>query len=253
MTRQTWLLAVLGAATLLAIWLLVGMRRATGAPSAGSGLRAPGSGSRSVQTRSPEPGARSVYLPGFEVGEFFEPPHAIRTTMDDKKTVRLRGFWTRQEIEVLVEALRLVNPNAKQTNRGRLVGAIALRLGIQGMPNRRFYYRPRIACAAFVSYVMKRAGERRGFSFAVNTFYPQIRKRGGVLVASRVSTRYAPFYRYLRQGDLVFYHYPGRARMGHMEIFVGGGKTVGTSSSALRLGVRRIGNRGYAVMSIIRP
>ncbi len=190
-----------------------------------------------------------VYLPGYTVGDFVEYPQPIRATMDGRATVRLRGFWTKGEIVAPVEALRLVNPNARQTNRGRLVGAIALKLGIQGIPNRRYYSHPRIACAAFVSYVMRKAGSP-GYPFGVNAFYARIRNRGGVLVAARVSTRYTPYYQYLRQGDLIFYH-RGR-RLGHLEVYVGGGKTVGTSSSALRLGVRRIGNRGFSWMSVIR-
>lgn len=236
MTRNDFLTlfgVVLLAAALTLLSILSGVRLAEGA------LAAPAA-------------EKKRYLPAYVAGGYVEPVHGILTTLDGRETITLSHLlhqWP--DITVPVVELRLVNPGARQTNRGRLVGAIALRLGIQGIPNRRYYYKPRIACAAFVSYVMRRAGDRRPYSYAVNTFYPQIRRRGGVLVAARVSTRYTPYYRHLKPGDLIFFH-RGR-RFGHLEIFVGGGKTVGTSSSALRLGVRAIGNRGFRAMSVVRP
>lgn len=203
-----------------------------------------------VRTPAHAASAQTVTLPGYAVGEFHEPPVVILRAIDGRRVLSLRSLVPGlPPVEAPVEALKLVHPNAKQTNLGRRVGAIALKLGIQGIPNRRYFSHPRIACAAFVSYVMKKAG-RSGGSPAVNTLYAQVRRRHGVLVASRVSTRYTPYYQYLRQGDLLFFH--RGSRLGHVEINVGGGKTVGTSSSALRLGVRRIGNRGFAYMSVIR-
>lgn len=204
-----------------------------------------------VRTPAHAAGAQTVTLPGYAVGEFHEPPVVILRTINGREKVSLQHLlhqWP--DLIVEVKELRLVNTKRRQSNYGRRIAAIALKLGIQGIPNRRYFSHPRIACAAFVSYVMVKAGGRR-FSYAVNTLYPQVRKRGGTLIATRVSTRYTPYYRYLAGGDLIFYH-RGR-RLGHVEIFVGGGKTVGTSSSKLRLGVRGIGNRGFAYMSVLRP
>ncbi len=220
-----WFMVAVGLALLLAS---LAQRRGEGAPGA----------------------AARITLPGYPVGEFVEPPPRILTILDGRRTVTLQHLlhqWP--DITAPVGALRLVNPRAPQTNFGRRVGAIALKLGIQGIRNGRFYRRPRIACAAFVSYVLRKAG-RPGYSFAVNTLYAQVRRKHGILVASRVSTRYTPFYQWYRPGDLLFFH-RGR-RLGHVEIYIGGGNTVGTSSSALRLGVRRVGNRGFSQMSVVR-
>lgn len=192
----------------------------------------------------------AIVQSGYAVGGFHEPPAIILQQIDGQTQIRLESLlYPGIYVEAPVAALGLVAPKAPQTNFGRRVAVIALRAGVQGLPNRRFYRRPRIACAAFVSWVLKKAG-RSGYSLAVNPMYAQVRRRHGVLVAARVSTRYTPYLRYYKPGDLLFFHRGNR--LGHVEIYVGGGNTVGTSSSALRLGVRRIGNRGFATMSIVR-
>ncbi len=202
-----------------------------------------------VAKQSPPP----LKITGYQAGEFQEPPKSILQQINGKETIRLKSLlYPGKSIEVPVRELKLVAPKAKQTNFGRLVGAIALKDGIRGLPNKRYFSHPRIACAAFVSSVFRRAG-RPGYSFAVNTFYAQERKHHGVLIASRVSTKYAPWYQWYKSGDEIYYYYNGGSRFAHMEVYVGGGKSSGTSSSKLHLAVRPIGNRGFRLMNVVRP
>ncbi len=191
-----------------------------------------------------------VTEPAYAVGEFQEPEAEIQTTIDGKETIRLQSQVPGlPPIEVPVTALKLVAARAVQTKVGKCAGSKAYQIGQRGTRNRAFYRNPRVACAAFTAFCFRHCG-RRGLSFSATQQYAQVRRRGGKLVAARVSTRYAPYYPYYRRGDLLFFH-KGR-RMGHVEISVGGGWTVGTSSSAGRVGRRRVGNRGFARMSVVR-
>lgn len=212
----------------------------------GAGCAAPGS---QMGSQTSHETVRTV-ISGYAVGPYREPEQMILRELDGETRLLLESINNPLHyLDAPVTAMRLVNPKAPQTNLGRKMAAIALREGVQGLPNGRFYSHPRIACASFVSSVMRRAG-RSGGSAAVNTLYAQVRKRHSVLVATRVSTRYTPYYRWYMPGDLLFFH--RGSRLGHVEIYVGGGNTVGTSSSRLRLGVRRVGNRGFAYMSVVR-
>lgn len=194
---------------------------------------------------------RSISVPGFPVGKFAEGPQRILTLIDGQDTLLLTRLDDPSiTLEVPVAALRLVAPNAKRTGTGLCAGNKAYSIGLKGTRNRAFYKNPRVACAAFTAFCYRHCG-RAGLSFSASQQYAQVRKRGGRLVASRVSTRYAPYFRYYQKGDLLFFH-KGGGRIGHVEICVGGGWTVGTSSSAGRVGRRRIGNRGFSLMSVVR-
>ena len=196
--------------------------------------------------------ARVQTIRGYRVGEFTEPPATILATLDGKERITLQHLlheWP--DLIVPVTELRLVNPKAKQSKLGARVGVVARRVAARMPSNRKFLPRsPRVACAAFVSYVIKTAGGKP-ISYAVNTAYPQLRKRGGKIVASRVSTRYVAYMKHYRPGDVLFFHKGGN-RLGHMEVYVGNGMTAGTSSSMLRVAIRRTGNRGYALMTVLR-
>jgi hypothetical protein len=194
-----------------------------------------------------------IYSTPFLIEDFVEPRHRILREVDDQTVLLLEHLWLPGvAMETPVEALGLVSPYAKQSRLGSRMGATACATARRGYPNR-LYYRPnpRVACAAFVSAMFKKHGVR-GYSFAVNTFYPQVRRRGGRLVATYVSTRYHPFFRFYRTGDLIFFHRT-RGRFGHLEVYCHSGLTAGTSSSVGRVGVRRMGNRGYTRMSVVRP
>lgn len=196
-------------------------------------------------------GNETITTPGYPVGEFQEGPQRILKTIDGQDTLLLQRWDDPSKtLEVPVEALRLVAPNAKRTHVGLCAGNKAATIGARGTRNRAFYRNPRVACAAFTAFCFRHCG-RRGLSFSASQQYAQVRKRGGRLVASRVSTRYAPYFKYYQQGDLLFFH-KGRGRIGHVEICVANGWTVGTSSSAGRVGRRRIGNRGFSQMSVVR-
>lgn len=198
------------------------------------------------------PAARVQSIPGYPVGEFTEPPTQILTTLDGQEMVTLQHLlheWP--DLIVPVTELRLVNPTAKQSRLGARVGVVARRVAARMPSNRRFLpSAPRVACAAFTSYILKQAGGKP-HSYAVNTAYPQLRKRGGKIIASRVSTRYVAYYKWYKPGDFLFFHKGGN-RLGHQEIYVGNGMTAGTSSSMLRVGIRRVGNRGYDLMTVMR-
>lgn len=200
------------------------------------------------------PAARtaSVTLPGYAVGEFQEPPVRILTVIAGKERITLHHLLgLLPPIEVAIEDLRLVNPRAPHTKLGTRVGMNAKRVASSMPRNSRFLpSAPRVACAAFTSYILVKSGGKR-HSYAVNTAYPQLRKRGGKIVAARVSTRYVGYYKWYKPGDFLFFHKRGN-RLGHQEIYVGGGLTAGTSSSMLRVGIRRVGNRGYAAMTVLR-
>ncbi len=190
-------------------------------------------------------------IPGYPAGEFREPASAIYTSLDGQEVLLLPHLWAPgKTLEAPVVALRLVNPRAPVTARGRCGGRTATSVARKMPRNRRFLpSAPRKACSAFTSYVLRTCG-MRGLSFAVNTQYAQVRRRGGKVVASRVSTRYAPYFAFYKPGDLLFFH-RGK-RLGHEEIYVGNGLTAGTSSSMLRVAIRRVGNRGFAYMSVVR-
>ena len=197
------------------------------------------------------PMAATVTQPGYAVGEFREPPMRILTRLQGRETIRLQHLWVPgKSIMVPVEELKLVAPNAKVTNLGKCVGKQAVRQGNARTRNRVFLRQWRVACAAFTAFCMRHCG-RPGGSFAVRTQYAQVRKRGARIIASKVSTKYAPWYPFYRPGDLLFFHKSG-GRMGHMEISIGGGWTVGTSSSAGYVARRRVGNRGFTRMSVVR-
>jgi hypothetical protein len=174
-----------------------------------------------------------------------------RQAVSGQTEVRLQNLvypWLRSWVPV--KALGLVNPRAKVTPRGLLAGAIALKAGRRGFRNSKFLrHAPRVACAAFVSWVLRQVGIRR-LSNSASALYSLLRKQRGRLVASQVSTHYAPLFQYLRPGDCLFF-WKGR-RISHTEVYVGGGMTVGTSSSMLRVGVRKVGNRGFARFSVVR-
>lgn len=203
-------------------------------------------------------GSVTVRAPGYRVGEAREPAHDEYLILDGEEILLLRHLlYPQQALEAPVRELKLVQPYARQTILGVRVGNTAYQTARRVPRNSLFYRNPRVACAAFVSAMFKRHGVR-GYSFAVNTFYTQVRAKknrsgrgGGRLVASRVSTRYTPYFPFFKAGDLLFFHKGGR-RLGHMEIYVGRGLTAGTSSSEGRVAVRRVGNRGYRLMSVVR-
>ena len=195
---------------------------------------------------------QTITVPGYPVGEFREPRTRIYTRLDGQEQVLLEHFFVPgKALEVPVKELRLVNPRAKQSKRGTCAGVFARNVARRMPRNSRFLPRaPRIACSAFTSYILKSCG-LKGMSYAVNGQYAQLRRRGAKIVASRMSTRYTPYFRYLKSGDLLFFHKRG-GRMGHEEIYVGNGLTAGTSSSMLRVGIRRVGNRGFSTMTVLR-
>jgi cell wall-associated NlpC family hydrolase len=119
-------------------------------------------------------------------------------------------------------------------------------------PRNRLFYRPnpRIACAAYTAYILRHCG-RGGGSYSATAQYGQLRRWGGKLVATKMSTRYTPYFKYLKAGDFIFFHKAG-GRIGHVEIYVGNGRVSGTSSSAGRVGIRRMGNRGFRLASVVR-
>jgi hypothetical protein len=194
---------------------------------------------------------KALRLPGFMIGEFKEPSYRILTEIDDQTQILLQHLIDpSQTMEVPVVLLRLVSPYAKQSKLGAKVGVTACATAKRNVSNRLFYRNPRIACAAFTSAMFRKHGVR-GLSFAVNTQYPQLRKRGGKLVAVYTSTRYVGFFKHYRRGDLIFFH-RSRNRFGHLEFYCGGGMVGGTSSSVGRVGIRRIGNRGFSHMTVLR-
>jgi hypothetical protein len=149
-----------------------------------------------------------------------------------------------------IRELRLVHPHARQSNRGRLLAAIALRAGRHGYPNRKFLRsNPRLACAAFLSWCLRQT--KFGYtSNSASQLYRNLLHHGGKLVAEHMNTRYIPYLVYYKPGDCLFF-WKGR-RIGHTEVYVGGGSTVGTSSSSLHIGIRKLGNRGFSTVSVIR-
>lgn len=197
--------------------------------------------------------APAASVPSFTVqGGFVEPEAPILTAIDGRETVTLQHQWLPgKEITVPVAELRLIAPKATQTHVGKCAGNQAARQGNARTRNRAFLpSAPRIACAAFTAYCARKCG-RPGLSFGAHAQYSQLRKRGGKLVISRGSTRHIPFYARLKKGDYLFFWKSG-SRIGHVEIAVGGGWTVGTSSSAGYVARRRIGNRGFARYSVVR-
>lgn len=194
-----------------------------------------------------------VIIPGFVVGdgEFIEPPVSIATTIDGKDAVLLRHQWLpEKEMEVPVTELKLVSRNAKQTAIGVCAGKRAERQGNLRTRNRAFLRQWRVACAAFTGFCCRPCG-RPGMSYVAHTQYSQLRKRGAKLVASKASTKYAPYYPYFRKGDYLFF-WKSSNRIGHVEVSMGGGWTVGTSSSAGYVARRRVGNRGFRTFSVVR-
>ena len=205
-----------------------------------------------AQNGLPEAGEdETITVPGYPVGEFREPRQRVLKTVEGQEILLLtRLDDPRQTLEVPVAALRLVQPMAKQTKVGVCCGKTARRVGAGRPRNRLFYRNPRIACAAYTAYILRHCG-RPGGSFSASAQYAQLRKRGAKLVATKMSTRYTPYFRYLRAGDFLFFHKRG-GRIGHEEIYGGNGLTSGTSSSEGRVGIRRIGNRGFAVVTVLR-
>lgn len=180
-----------------------------------------------------------------------KPEAPILQSINGQETITIRHQWLAgQEMTVPVSELRLVSPNAKQTAIGVCAGKRAARQGNLRTRNRVFLRTWRVACAAFTGFCVRPCG-RPGLSFVAHTQYQQLLKRGGKLVASKASTRYAPFYPYFKKGDYLFFWKSGR-RIGHCEVCVGGGWTVGTSSSAGYVARRRVGNRGFRTMSVVR-
>jgi hypothetical protein len=193
----------------------------------------------------------SIGVEGFQAGEIVEPPYRILTVIEGKDTITLRHQWLPgKTLEVPVEELKLVAPRARQTKIGVCAGNRAARQGALRTRNRIFLRQWRVACAAFTGFCCRPCG-RPGLSYVAHTQYNQLRKRGARLVASRVSTRYAPFYPYFKKGDYLFFWKSGN-RIGHVEVSMGGGWTVGTSSSAGYVARRRTGNRGFRTMSVLR-
>ena len=152
-------------------------------------------------------------------------------------------------MDVPLEALRLVHPYARQSLFGMLVGQLARKYGKQQPSNRMFYRHPRIACAAYVTYVLRKAGWKHG-SNGATALYGLTRKYGGRLVGTSISTKYVKYLAFLQSGDLIFFIQGGRIR--HVEMFVGAGLTSGTSSSMGRVGIRGIGNRGFRLATVVR-
>lgn len=152
-------------------------------------------------------------------------------------------------LDIPIEALRLINPYARQTALGVRIGSFARIYGKQRPSNRQFYHNSRIACAAYVSYVLRKAGWKHG-SNGATALYGLTRKYGGRLVGTNISTRHVRFYPYLQAGDCIFFIQGGRIR--HTEIYIGGGLCSGTSSSMGRVGIRAIGNRGFRAFSVVR-
>lgn len=203
-------------------------------------------------SQDPPTSALRIVEPAYTVAGVLEQP-SILFSIDGEERVHLPHLIEpEQSIEALIVALKLVQPYARRSKLGSSVGYFARRTAARGPANRRFLpSNPGRACAAFVDYCFKPYTRQR-YSYAVNTMYPQMRKRGGRLVAARVSTRYAPYFKYYQAGDILFFHKSGGSRLGHVEIYVGKGLTAGTSTSERRVGIRRVGNRGFRWMTVIR-
>ncbi len=198
------------------------------------------------------PAARGATVPAFTVlGGFVEPEVPIITRINGKETVTLAHQWLPgKTLTVPVSDLKLITTTAKQTKVGVCAGNQAARQGDLRTRNRVFLRQWRVACAAFTGFCARRCG-RPGLSFVAHTQYTQLRKKGGKLIASKVSTKYAPYYPSFKKGDYLFFWKSG-GRIGHCEICVGGGWTVGTSSSMGYVARRRIANRGFRTFSVVR-
>src|SRR6185369_2120601 len=96
-------------------------------------------------------------------------------------------------LDIPIEELRLVNPYARQTALGVRIGALARIYGKQRPANRQFWRNSRVACAAYVSYVLRKAGWRHG-SPSATALYGLTRKYGGRLFGTNISTRHVRFY-----------------------------------------------------------
>lgn len=194
---------------------------------------------------------KPVTLPAYSVADFQEPSFRIQTEIGGRSQVLLYRLDDPTDTMIAtVSALRLVDIFANQTALGRCCGKRALSVGRKQPRNKLFYHNPRIACAAYTAYILRGCG-RKGGSYSASVQYAQLRKRGAKIVAARISTRYGPYFSYLKPGDALFFHKPG-GRIGHVEFYVGGGKTSGTSSSAGRVAIRKVGNRGFSLMSVLR-
>ena len=202
-----------------------------------------------LQPASSAPAAR---VPAFTVqGGFVEPEATILTHIDGRETVTLHHQWLPgKQITVPVTELKLIAPKAPQTHVGKCAGARAAKQGALRTRNKVFLRQWRVACAAFSAFCARPCG-RKGLSYVAHTQYQQLRKRGGKLVISKGSTRNIAYHGYLKQGDYLFFWKSG-SRIGHVEVAVGGGWTVGTSSSAGYVARRRIANRGFSRYSVVR-
>jgi hypothetical protein len=198
------------------------------------------------------PAAKVESVPAFTVeGGFVEPEVEIETQINGKETVTLQHQWLPgKEITVPVTELRFVSRAAKQTHIGVCAGKRAARQGDLRTRNRVFLKQWKVACAAFTAFCCRPCG-RSGLSFSAHQQYNQLRKRGGKLVISKGSTRSIAYHNVLRRGDYLFFWKSG-SRIGHVEIAMGGGWTVGTSSSAGYVARRRIANRGFRTYSVVR-
>lgn len=214
----------------------------------------------------PQPTILQSYTVGDEHGSFTEPPVAIVQTLGGQETVTLSSLladtpaeYRKDEqgsllpipppIVVPVTELRMVQPFAKRTKRGNCCGSYALQLGRRMPRNSTFYHNPRVACAAYTAAVLRHCG-RPGASFSATAQYGQLRRWGGKLVATRMSTSYLPYLKYLQAGDYIYFH--KGSRFGHTEVYVGKGLVSGTSSSQGRVAIRRLSKRGFKQCSVVR-
>lgn len=205
-----------------------------------------------LSRRPVEAAPAKATVPSFTVaGGFVEPEAEILTRIDGKDTITLKHQWVPgREVTLPVAELKLVAPKAAQTHVGKCAGSRAARQGDLRTRNRVFLRQWRVACAAFSAFCARPCG-RKGLSYVAHTQYQQLRKRGGKLVISRGSTRNIAYHGFLKRGDYLFF-WKSKNRIGHVEVAVGGGWTVGTSSSAGYVARRRIANRGFRTYSVIR-
>lgn len=106
-----------------------------------------------------------------------------------------------------------------------------------------YYFQPEVACASFVSTVLEVAkiippspllsnthvGDPRRYC---PTLAAELTRLGAVqIIRGNLPLTEENLTRTLIPGDIIFYYRARTGRFGHVEVYVGGGKTVGNSSS----------------------
>lgn len=105
---------------------------------------------------------------------------------------------------------------------------------------------PRRACASFVSEILVSLGLMSAEDPRCRGIVGQLPGLGARRIASGPAGTTPT-----QVGDLIFFR-DGGGVIRHVEIAVGGGRSVGTSSSQQRVGERPIGSRGFPTIDVFR-